>query len=51
MDHVGPKVSSDDELPGCTECFNYGVSAHMDANVTLVEASLSGVTKAEVSIS
>jgi len=43
-DHYGDKVYSDDELPGCTECFNYAISARMDADVTLVgSVALSGL--------
>jgi len=42
-DHRGPKFSSDDQLPTATQCFNYAIHAHLNANVTLVgSVALSG---------
>jgi hypothetical protein len=35
-DHTGDEIYSDDEIPGCTQCYNYAISARFDADVSLV---------------
>jgi hypothetical protein len=37
-DHQGDRVFSDEELPGCRQCFNLVVSARSDCNVTMVDS-------------
>jgi hypothetical protein len=35
-DEIGPRLSNDDQIPGCTECFRKVISARDSAKVTLV---------------
>ena len=35
-DHRGDKITSDSEIPGCTQCYNYAVSARRNGYITLV---------------